>query len=106
MNLNSGTAMARRWVAVRDRNPARVACVFGTKTVYGLKSTIRQEAKFGDMGIRNGYEASVQFLLADFTTAPVAGDKFTISSVAKRILFTETDPAGINITAHYGDEEA
>ena len=106
MNLTSGTQIARRWAAIRDRSPARVACVFGATTIYGLKSTIRQEAKFGDMGIRNGYEASVQFLVANFTTAPVAGDTFTLAAVTKRVLFTETDPTGINVTVHYGDEQA
>jgi len=106
MNLTSGTAMARRWVAIRDHSPSRVACVFGETTIYGIKSTIRQESKFGDFGIRSGYEASIQFLATDFSTAPASGDKFTIAGVTKRILFPETDPTGINVTLHYGDEEA
>lgn len=106
MNLTANTAMARRWTAIRDRNPSRVACVFGATTIYGLKSTIRQEARFGDYGIRAGYEASVQFLASDFSAAPASGDKFSIASVVKRVLYAENDPAGVTVTLHYGDDQA
>jgi hypothetical protein len=106
MNTSSNSAMARKFAAIRDRSPSRVACVFGASTIYGIKSLLRQEARYGDLGIRNGYEASIQFKASDFGTAPVSGDTFSLSSVTKRVLFVETDPTGVTLTVHYGDQQA
>jgi hypothetical protein len=106
MNTSSTTALARQWGLMRDRSPCRVAFVHGTKTIYGMNTTLRQEAKFGDLGIRSGYEASIAALASDFSTAPAAGDTITISSVSKRILFVETDPCSLVKVIHYGDAQA
>ena len=90
------TSIASRLKTMITAGPT-VTVTIGGSDYTGTKMPINRDRKYMDQGVESGYEFSVLFAAADFSSVPTPDTIATVDSTDYRIITTELDSAGAGL---------